>query len=185
MWLHSAALAWSHSLVSLVGGQILLLHCWDGYQARARCTVYFPTTNARLPRSSLLCHLAKRLVSFSPSVFVQMWAVRTLWHAWGLPMRLDCDSDTAARSNDLQNCGRGLEKGCSETNMSHPGLACSPELLLLLSSACFFQSDQQLALFGMETTKCKLLSILPDFGKCTFWQIPRPCAVLFTHLLVD
>lgn len=74
----------------------------------------FPLANASLPRSSFLCHLTERLVSFSVRVFAQMWAPRTLWHAWGLPMRLDGDSDTAARPNDLQNRRRGLEKGCSQ-----------------------------------------------------------------------
>lgn len=36
-----------------------------------------------------------------------MWAAGTVWHAWGLPMRLDGDSDMVAWPNDLQNRKRG------------------------------------------------------------------------------
>ncbi len=70
-----------------------------------------------LPRSSFLCHLTERLPSLSLRVFVYMWAAMTLWHAWGLPMRLNGYSDAAAQPNDLQNCRRGLEKGSSQLNI--------------------------------------------------------------------
>lgn len=116
MMQYSSALAQSHSLVSLVGGQrILFIHHWDEYRDRClQLHCIFSSPNPSLPRSSFLCHLTERLVSFSLRVFARMWAARTLWHAWGLPMRLDGDSDTTARPNDLQNRRRGLEKAYSQ-----------------------------------------------------------------------
>lgn len=140
MMQYSSALAQSHSLVSLVGGQrILFIHHWDEYRDRClQLHCIFSSPNPSLPRSSFLCHLTERLVSFSLRVFARMWAARTLWHAWGLPMRLDGDSDTTARPNDLQNRRRGLEKGIfSAVRMSHWGPVCSPELLLC-SCVCLF-----------------------------------------------
>lgn len=113
---YSTFLAQSHSLVSLVGGQrILFIHHWDEYPDRClQLHCIFSLPNPSLPRSSFLCHLTERLVSFSLRVFAQMWAARTLWHAWGLPMRLDGDSDTTARPNDLQNRRRRIEKAYSQ-----------------------------------------------------------------------
>lgn len=95
------------------------------------CTVHFPLANASLPRSSFLCHLTERLVSFSLRVFVQMWAAGTVWHAWGLPMRLDGDSDMVAWPNDLQNRKRGGWKKESLTEALFALLCCSSALVFV------------------------------------------------------
>lgn len=135
------------------------------------CTVYFPFANASLPRSSFPCHLTERLESFSLRVFVQMWAARTQRHAWGLPMRLDGDSDMALRPNDLQNRRRGLEKGCSP-----PHTWVTEALFALLSccSALMFVFGEIIGLFEIETVRCKeLISLVSYFGKYNQRQIRR------------
>lgn len=179
-WIHvsmllcSAALAWSHSLVSLVGGPLILfLHRWDEHQDRCRrLHCIFPLANASLPRSSFLWHLTERLVSFSPRAFVQMWAARTLWHAWGLPMRLDGDSDTAAAAKWSPKLQVGAGEGMiSAVHMSHRGPVCSHELLYR-SPAFSFGVKSATSSFKLATVRCKEpISLVPYFGKYTCRQI--------------
>lgn len=112
-----AALAWSHSAGITCGRTVDSVPPplrWTSRQVPVTAPYISPLANASLPRASFFCHLTERLVSFSLRAFVRMWAARTLWHARGLPMRLGGDSETAARQNDLQNCRRGLERGCSQ-----------------------------------------------------------------------
>lgn len=184
MLLHSAALAWSHSLVSLVGGPLILfLHRWDEHQDRCRrlhC-ILFPLANASLLRSSFLCHLTERLVSFSPRAFVQMWAAGTLWHAWGLPMRLDGDSDTAAAakwSPKLQ-AGRGwVGVGWRGDVLSRSHESPWPCLLswaaVPLSRFFFRGMKSASSSFKIATVRCKEpISLVPYFGKHTRRQIRK------------
>lgn len=86
------------TLLRWISRKVLAMHCT------------FSLANISFPHSSFLCHLIERLVSFSLRVFAQMWAARTLWHAWGLPMRLDGDSDTMAWPMIFEN-HRGWDWG--------------------------------------------------------------------------
>lgn len=156
----------------------------------------FPLANASLPRSSFLCHLTERLVSFSVRVFAQMWAPRTLWHAWGLPMRLDGDSDTAARPNDLQNRRRGLEKGCSQpytwlTEALFALLSCYSALLFVfaeISGLLVSNSDHEiwradfissiLFIFFVKYTQRQI-------RQCKWQENKQPCNTFVTHRLAD
>lgn len=115
---------------------VLTLLRWISRKVPAmHCT--FPLANISFPRSSFLCHLIERLVSFSLRVFAQMWAARTLWHAWGLPMRLDGDSDMVAWPMISEN-HRGWDGGLERDVLNHTLRPfCSLELLLC-SHVCFW-----------------------------------------------